>query len=106
MLATNLTWLVISPLLGYISDVLKMRKTLIAIVLFLLAILAYPITALFATGSYALGILAGIILGFLFIFQYSVLPPWLSENIATRVRYSYIVFTINLGVTYHHLHHT
>lgn len=98
VLATNLTWLFISPLLGYLSDILKSRKIIVGGVIITLGILSYPIVSLLATSSYILAILAGIILGALFAFQYSVLPAWLAENISTNVRYSYIAFTINLGV--------
>ncbi len=83
---------------GYLSDVLKMRKILIAILGFVIGILIYPIINLLYTGSYILSILVGMLVGFLFAFQYSIFPAWLSENITTNVRYSYIAFSINLGV--------
>ncbi|MGC9071458.1 MAG: hypothetical protein ACP5HK_01995 [Acidilobus sp.] len=38
--------------------------------------------------------------GLLFAWQYAILPVFLSENISTRVRYSYIAFVINLGVAF------
>ncbi|BAB67687.1 MFS transporter [Sulfurisphaera tokodaii] len=98
VLATNLIWLFVSPLTGYLSDVLKVRKLLIAILGFVIGALVYPIIILLATGSYVLSIIAGLVLGFLFAFQYSIFPAWLSENITTNVRYSYIAFSINLGV--------
>ncbi|BFI75899.1 MFS transporter [Sulfurisphaera ohwakuensis] len=98
VLATNLIWLFISPLTGYLSDLLKVRKLLIAILGFIIGALVYPIIILLATGSYILSIIAGLVLGFLFAFQYSIFPAWLSENITTNVRYSYIAFSINLGV--------
>lgn len=98
VLATNLIWLFISPLTGYLSDVLKVRKLLIAILGFVIGALVYPIIILLAAGSYVLSIIAGLVLGFLFAFQYSIFPAWLSENITTNVRYSYIAFSINLGV--------
>jgi len=98
VLATNLIWLFLSPLTGYLSDVLKMRKILIAIIGFVIGILIYPIINSLYTGSYILSILVGMLVGFLFAFQYSIFPAWLSENITTNVRYSYIAFSINLGV--------
>ncbi|MEM4912273.1 MAG: MFS transporter [Metallosphaera sp.] len=100
VLATNLIWLFASPLTGYLSDVLRTRRKLIAILGFIIGILIYPIISLLYTGSYILSILAGLLVGFLFAFQYSLFPAWLSENIATSVRYSYIAFSINLGVAF------
>lgn len=100
VLATNLIWLFISPLTGYLSDVMKTRKKLIAYIGFLIGLLVYPVVSMLYIGSYILGILAGLIMGFLFAFQYSLFPAWLSENIATSVRYSYIAFSINLGVAF------
>ena len=67
---------------------------------FLIGLLVYPVVSMLYIGSYILGILAGLIMGFLFAFQYSLFPAWLSENIATSVRYSYIAFSINLGVAF------
>jgi len=67
---------------------------------FIIGILVYPIINLLYTGSYILAVLAGIIMGFLFAFQYSIFPAWLAENISTNVRYSYIAFSINLGVAF------
>jgi len=100
VLATNLIWLFISPLTGYLSDILRARKVLIGILGFIIGILVYPIINLLYTGSYILTIFAGIIMGFLFAFQYSIFPAWLAENITTSVRYSYIAFSINLGVAF------
>ncbi|QXJ35697.1 MFS transporter [Saccharolobus shibatae] len=100
VLATNLIWLFVSPLTGYLSDILRIRKLLIGILGFVIGVLVYPIISLLYTGSYILGIIAGIVMGFLFAFQYSIFPAWLSENISTNVRYSYIAFSINLGVAF------
>ncbi|AWR95769.1 MFS transporter [Acidianus brierleyi] len=100
VLATNLIWLFLSPLTGYLSDVTKARKKLIAITGFIIGILVYPMVYLLYSGSYVFAIFAGLLLGFLFAFQYSLFPAWLSENISTNVRYSYIAFSINLGVAF------
>jgi MFS family permease len=98
VLATNLLWLFVSPLTGLISDISKRRKLLIALTGFVAAVLIYPIILLLYSGLYILTIFSGLLLGFIFAFQYSIFPSWLSENISTKVRYSYIAFSINLGV--------
>lgn len=100
VLITNLVWLVVSPFAGYLSDVLRMRKILLAVVYAITAALFYPIIVLMYTGNTGLIYLAGAILGLLFGIQYAVLPAWLGENISTNVRYTYIAFVINLGVAF------
>ena len=100
VLVTNLVWFVTSPLLGYTSDLLRMRKWYLTAIYLITAALTYPVVMMLYSGNYALVLLAGAIVGFLFSWQYSILPAFLGENIATRVRYSYIAFVINLGVAF------
>lgn len=100
VLVTNLVWLVTSPVLGYASDLLKSRKWYLTAAYAIMAALIYPIVLMLYSGSYALVLIAGAVLGLLFSWQYSILPAFLGENISTRVRYSYIAFVINLGVAF------
>ncbi|WP_069808093.1 MFS transporter [Vulcanisaeta thermophila] len=97
-LAAGLSWLIIAPFFGMLSDRLGMRKYLLLILYLIDAALLYPVWYLVTLHNTLTFILGTVLMGILFGSQYSILPAWLGENIETRVRYSGIGFIINLGV--------
>ncbi|MGC9079555.1 MAG: MFS transporter [Nanopusillaceae archaeon] len=100
VLIANIVWYVTSPILGYTSDILKSRKYYLAAIYVITAVLVYPLISMLYSNNFTTIAISSAIIGFLFSWQYSILPSFLAENISTRVRYSYIAFVLNLGVAF------
>ncbi|WP_287960174.1 MFS transporter [Acidiplasma sp.] len=98
VLVTNLVWLFSSPIAGYLSDRVRSRRAWISSIFIVMIILAYPVILLLHSGYLPFVLFSGIILGLIISFQYAVIPAFLSENSDSSVRYSFIAFSINLGV--------
>lgn len=98
VLITNLVWLFSSPIAGYLSDKFHSRKIWISSLFIVMIIFAYPVILLLHSGILLFVISGGVILGLIMSFQYAVIPAFLAENSTSSIRYSFIGFSINLGV--------
>ncbi|AEA13603.1 putative transport protein/permeases of the major facilitator superfamily [Thermoproteus uzoniensis 768-20] len=99
-LSAGLTWMLLGPLFGHLSDRLGKRKSILATYYAIAALTLYPIWILIAGGQLANLVIGAALMGMVFSSQYSVLPAWLAETIETKVRFSGIGFILNLGVAF------